>query len=62
MWRECKLALQGIQMLDDTQLLLPMIAGGTLRLRGSCALRVHLRGGAEVSLWQQNAEARIDVS
>lgn len=49
-------------MLDDTQLLLPMTAGGTLRLRGSCALNVRLRGGAEASLWQQSAEARVDVS
>jgi hypothetical protein len=49
-------ALQGSYELDSRQHLLPLAAGGVLRVRAASAALVHITGGVEMSLWSREAD------
>ncbi len=54
-------ALQGRYELDSRQHLLPLAAGGVLRVRAASAALMHVTGGVEMSLWSREIDADIRV-
>lgn len=48
-------------MLDDQQHLIPLASGGVLRVKARTALGALLTGGAELSIWERDADVTVDV-